>query len=224
MFSNTIDSRSEKEIEVLLDGLPVRVPSGRRSPSAIRCYLDTLALARQRILHSFTIDGQPADPGRPLATDGTFRRVEGETFELEQLPLQLIKSAKQQCADARKSLESAIVVVLINYSDVARECWWDLARKLKEPLLTLSLLPEDLRGGSNSVVSFAQLRRWQLEQLADILKDVDKACWSEDTRVLSNVLENRVVPWLNSLSDSLSLLHDTLCAGVVAAKERCCPG
>ena len=224
MFFNGIDSRSESEIEVLLDGLPVRVPSGRRTPSAIRCYLDTLALERQRILHSFTIDGRPADPGQPLATDGTFRRVEGETFDLEQLPLQLIKSAKQQCAAARKSLESAIVIVLINDGDVARECWWDLARKLKEPLLTLSLLPEGVCGGSSETVSIAQLRRWQLEQLAAILKDVDQACWSEDTRVLSNVLENRVMPWLESLSDSLSLLHDTLCARVVADRERCCPG
>ena len=220
MSSDAIDSPSDGDIEVLLDGSPVYVPSERRSAAAIRCYLDTLALEQHRILCSFHIDGQPTEAGRPLAEYGSFSRVEGQTMDLDEMPLQLIHTALQQVTSARQNTESAIVLVLINNGAVAREYWWELARKLKEPLLTLSLLPTDVCGASNESASVGQLRRWQLEQLATILRDVDQACWSEDTRVLSSVLENRVMPWLDNLNDSLALLHDTLCAGVGAAETR----
>jgi hypothetical protein len=220
MSSDAIDSCSNGNVEVLLDGSPVCVPSERRSAAAIRCYLDTLALQQQRVLCSFHIDGLPVDPARPLAAPGSFSRVEAQTLELDHLPLHLINAARQQLAGARQTAESTIVLVLINDGAVARECWWELARKLEEPLLTLSLLPTDACGSANEFAPVGQLRRWQLEQLAAILKDVDQACWSEDTRVLSNVLEQRVMPWLDSLSDSLSLLHDTICAGVADAESR----
>jgi hypothetical protein len=221
MSSDTIESGCEARVEVFLDGLPVRIPSDRRSPAAIRCYLDTLALDRQRILYSFSIDGHRPDPQQPLSPGATFHRVEGETLDLQELPLQLVKTAGDQLTAARQCAESAIVLVLINDGCVAREYWWELARKLKEPLLTLSLLPENVFGPANSSISLAQLRRWQLEQLATILKDVDQACWSEDTRVLSNALENRVMPWLESLNDSIALVHDTLRAGAAGAENRC---
>jgi hypothetical protein len=220
MSSDAIDSCSNGNVEVLLDGTPVDVPSERRSAAAIRCYLDTLALQQHRILCSFHLDGQPTEPGRPLAAYGSFSRVEGQTMDLDEMPLQLIQTAMQQLASARQNAESAIVLVLINNGAVAREYWWELARKLKEPLLTLSLLPSDVCGASNEFASVGQLRRWQLEQLATILRNVDQACWSEDTGVLSSVLENRVMPWLDSLNDSVLLLHDTLHAAMADIESR----
>jgi len=55
-----------------------------------------------------------------------------------------------------------------------------------------------------------QLRRWQLEQLAGIIQEVDRACESDDPTALSDALETRVLPWLEGLLDTLALLRFTL--------------
>ena len=102
---------------------------------------------------------------------------------------------------------------MINESGWAREHWWNLVRVLNQPFLTLGLLPESVYGSNARGASLAQLRKWQLQQLASIIKDVDEACWSEDPAALSNALEYRVIPWLQGLQTSLELWHDTLAAG-----------
>jgi len=84
---------------------------------------------------------------------------------------------------------------------------------LKEPVITLSLLPENTCEPFDNRTSLTQLRKWQLEQVAAIIRDVDEACHSEDTIPLSNALENRVLPWLQSLSELICLWHETVLAG-----------
>jgi hypothetical protein len=96
---------------------------------------------------------------------------------------------------------------------VAHEVWWNLALALKEPVLTLSLLPDDVCGTSDGHTSATQLRKWQLEQIASIIREVDAACHSKDTIPLSNALENRVLPWLQKLSELIGLWHETVLAG-----------
>ena len=204
---------SDNAVRVVLDGQPVPVPVERRSINAIRCYLETLALERQRVLFTFTVDGEPA---KIFSRDGknvSTVRVEGESVDLTEMPLRLIETALQQTSDARTEVVSAVSVVLINDGRPAQEVWWNLTRKLKDPLLTLSLLPEGLFGPVNGAASPLQLRRWQLQQLAAIIRDVDAACWSSDPVALSNALESHVLPWLESLHQSITLLHDTTLAG-----------
>ena len=46
-----------------------------------------------------------------------------------------------------------------------------------------------------------------------IIKDVDKVCYSEDAIPLSDALESRVLPWLQKLSEFISLWHETMMAG-----------
>lgn len=204
---------SRGDILVMLDGLPVGLPTGRRSLPAIRSFLETLAMEHQRILCSLTVDGHPTDLAKLSATRADFARVEGESIELDDMPLQLLKTARQQTATARSHVESAVSLVLINDGQIAREFWWDLARELKEPLLTLSLLPEDACGPVNGGVSLKQLRKWQLQQLATIIKSVDEACWSDDTFALSNALEHRALPWLEKLHELICLWDETISAG-----------
>jgi hypothetical protein len=55
-----------------------------------------------------------------------------------------------------------------------------------------------------------QLRKWQLQQLAVIIKDVDETCWSPTPMALSSALERRVLPWLDGLRATLDLWHETL--------------
>jgi hypothetical protein len=214
MRNHSFDApETRDEVEITLDGLPVGLPSGYRSLNAIRCLLETLALERQRILCSLNVDGQPVNLALPWLNQRICCRVEAGTVALEETPLLLLKKAYQQTEHARECVETALTLVLINDGRVAREVWWNLVSVLKEPVLTLSLLPENTSQPFEHRTSLAQLRKWQLEQIAAIIRDVDEACHSEDTIPLSNALENRVLPWLQHLGELISLWHETVLAG-----------
>ncbi len=205
--------------EVILDGVPIKLPQGRHSVAAVSVYLETLAMEQHRILCSFLVDGEAAvlSSNFPPASR-RFSRIEATTMDLEDLPLQILTAARQQIDEARTQAEQAAVLVLINEGCVAREVWWKLARTLKEPLLTLSLLPDTICGSQNGSASLTQLRKWQLEQLATILRAVDEACWSDQSSMLSNALENRVLPWLHKLQELLTLWYQTALAGCRAGR------
>jgi hypothetical protein len=202
-----------EELEIILDGAPVSPPLEYRSLSAIRCYLDALALSKQRVLCSLSIDDEPVNLALPLVIGRAFCRVSAETVPLEERSLLVLKTALQQADQARTWVETAITLVLINDVGVARELWWNLAKQLKEPVLTLSLLPDNACGPANGRASLTQLRKWQLEQVAAIIKDVDSTCHAEDTIPLSNALEKRVLPWLQNLVELITLWHETAQAG-----------
>lgn len=205
------------DLTVTLDGHPVCLPAQRRSLAAIRCYLETLAMERQRLLFSFRVDGARINLSAMLPTHTRFTKVEAETIDLAQVPLQLVKTALTQTVEAAEKVQGAVSLVLINEAGWAREHWWNLVRVLKQPFMTLSLMPDSAYSSASGGPSLMQLRRWQLEQLGAILKDVDKACWSEDPAALSNALEYRVLPWLAGLQSSLELWHETMACGQAAA-------
>ena len=214
MNGNPFDaSETCDEIEVILDGLPVELPSEYQSLCAIRCQLEALALERQRSLYSLSVDGQPVNLALPLQGQGPFYRVEAGTVALEETSLLLLKKAFQQTDYARECVETALTLVLINGGPVAHEVWWNLALILKEPVLTLSLLPDQVCGAPDGHASPTQLRKWQLEQIAVIIREVDEVCHSKDAIPLSDALENRVLPWLQNLSALISLWHETVLAG-----------
>jgi hypothetical protein len=201
------------ELVIFLDGLPVTVPAGRTSPNSIRCYLETLALENQRVLCGFNVDGFATNLALPLPRFGKFSRIEAESVALDESILLLLKTAYQQTCRARECVETALTLVLINDAQVARELWWNLAHQLKEPVLTLSLLPDHLCGQSSGSASLKQLRKWQLEQVAAIIRAVDRACDTGDTIHISNALENRVLPWLEKMGELIQLWHETALAG-----------
>lgn len=214
MYTEASESNStHAQVEVLLDGLPVRIPFQRRSLSGICAHVDSVALGRQRVLTSLHVDGEPVDLAQPLPPSQQFASVEYKSINLEQLPLHLVEAALDQIKHAREQIHAAVVYLLLNDGCAATEFCWQLARRLKAPVLTLSLLPNTICGAPDGGASLTQLRRWQLEQIANIITDVNEACWSGNQRMLFNALENRALPWLNQLQNALALLHETLQAG-----------
>jgi len=201
------------DLTVMLDGQAVALPAERRSLAAIRAYLEILALEQQRILFSLRVDGARINLSAMLPTQRKFARVEAETIGLSEVPLQLVRTALLQTIEAKTQVLSAASLVVINDPSCAREIWWNLVRALNQPVLTLSLMPDSALGPQPGA-SLTQLRKWQLQQLAAILKDVDNTAWSEDTTALSNALETRVMPWLQGLETSLELWRDTLLGAV----------
>jgi len=217
MLSDTLESSSVREdLQVLLDGCPVDIPYGHRSLPAIRSYLESLALQQQRVLYSFSVDGAPGVPRQEVCRRSALCRIEAQTLDLDEMPVRLLDMAAQQVTHAESRLQSAISLVLINEGSVAREFWWDLARDLKQPLLTLALLPDATTGRGYAGASVSQLRKWQLQQLGEILMDVDEACRSRDPMFLAAALETRVVPWLSNLKSTLDLLKETVLCGLAS--------
>jgi hypothetical protein len=204
-------SRPGSRIEVFLDGKPVALPPLRYTLPAIRSYLERLALAKQRIICAIFVDGQPLGPEAKPSLE-TFARVEARSMDLAQVPLQILDTARQQTLHAREQVATAVITVLINTTRQAREYWWNLTRDLKQPLVTLSLMPSSICGPPNGSASLLKLRKWQLQQLAAILKTVDASCWSADSLPLSNALESRVLPWLDGLRATLDLWYESLSA------------
>jgi hypothetical protein len=200
------------QLQVFLDGSPVRLPVGVTSLASIRFHLETLALEQNRILCALKVDGAPVNLADSLINYGAFSRVEAEAIDVEQMPLQLIQTALQQCSYAKEHLQQAITRVMINNGSNARHLWWSLATELKQPLVTLSLVPDAAVACGASGASVVQLRKWQLQQLAAVLKGIDEISCSEDPTTLSNALESRVFPWLSSLERSLELVQETLLA------------
>ncbi len=196
-------------VEVKLDGQVVEVPAARRSFPAIRSFLESHALRHQRILCALKVDGEPVNLLEPQRGHKPFLRVEGETMSLAQVPAQLLNAALEQTTNVRAQMQSAVELMLINDADRARALWWGLALTLKEPLLTLSLLPENFFNPPNGSAPLNQLRLWQLEQLGDVIHDVDDACDAEDPTLLSDALEKRALPWLDKLHASLKLWLET---------------
>lgn len=210
----TFESVPHNTIEVKLDGLPLEVPSERRSLRSICSYLECVALHRQRILCSLVVDGAIINLTEPPEDEKPFASIEAETMGLGDVPAQLIKAALQQTISVRDRVRSAVELVLINEREQARELWWKLSLALKEPLLTLSLLPEGVYKATEGQASLTQLRKWQLQQLGSVIKDVNHACDCDCSTMLSDALELRVLPWLDKLHASLNLWHETMQANL----------
>src|ERR1017187_7291845 len=160
MHKNSFDApETRDEVQITIDGLPVGLPAGHRSLNAIRCHLERRALKRHRILYSLSVDGQPVNLALPLPDQRISCRVEAGTVALEETSLLLLKKAFQQTDLARECVEIALTLVLINNGQVAHEVWWNLASVLKEPVITLSLLPENICELFDNRTSLAQLDR-----------------------------------------------------------------
>lgn len=200
------------KIHVTLDGATVKVPAGRCSLNSVRCLLETLALEKQCVLASLSVDGQPADLALSPPGTADFFRVAAESIPVGELPLLLLTTAQQQVDRVREAIEKALTLVLINNRSTARELWWSIARQLKDPILTLSLMPEQVCKLCSSV-SFERLRKWQLEQVAAIVREVDAVCESGDNITISDVLERRVLPWVQKLTDLVRLWYQAVSAG-----------
>ena len=211
----THDSVPHNAIDVKLDGHSIEIPSERRSLGGICAYLEAMALRQERILCSLIVDGEPINLTQPVVVK-SFASIEAETMGLNEVPVQLIKAALQQTVFVREQVQSAVELVMINEGQQAQELWWNLSLALKEPLLTLSLLPDGICGPTNGQASLMQLRRWQLQQLGEIIQDVNNASEWENASMLSDALELRVLPWLEKLQASLELWQETIVSGVRA--------
>src|ERR1700722_10216508 len=98
------------EIEIYLDGMPVEKPSEYQSLGAIRLFLETKSLERQRVLCAMSVDGHTINLGLPLNQQRTFSRIDAESIALEDNDIMLLKTAAQQTGYARECVETALTL------------------------------------------------------------------------------------------------------------------
>ena len=216
----THDSVPHSAVDVKLDGHAVEIPPERRSLGGICAYLEAMALRQERILCSLIVDGESINLTQPPVALKSVASIEAETMGLNEVPVQLIRAALQQTVFVREQVQSAVELVLINEGQQAQELWWNLSLALKEPLLTLSLLPEGICGPTHGQASLMQLRRWQLQQLGEIIQDVNNASDWVNAPMLSDALEMRVLPWLEKLEASLELWQETILSSIQSRSRR----
>lgn len=148
--NNFYTSKASKgDLVAFLDGAPVAIPSERNTLNSIRCFLETLALSKQHVLFSLKVDGIAIDLSLSTPPMPGFSRVDAESVSLDDGPLLVLKKAWQQAEHVRQRVEASLTLVLINEASVACELWWDMARLMKDPILTMSFLPDHLCGPAN---------------------------------------------------------------------------
>src|SRR4051812_23960769 len=108
-------SAHKQRVQVTLDGQPLDFPSPHaRSLQAIRAHLETVALKRQRILYSLTVNGAPVSLADSISPFKTFHKIVGRTIGFSQLGFQLIEVASDQVNALHERVEHLSLQVMIN--------------------------------------------------------------------------------------------------------------
>ena len=197
------------QVRVTFDGQPVGMYQQiRASVPAIRAHLEALVLCQRRILHGMVVEGVTPDLQRPAWSFDTFHQVVAATISFDDLAFQLLRLARQQVAQLRARAEAAVLLVLIHEWPGVQRIWWDLLPDLKEPLVTLSFLPDLGRPTAGPLDAPAATCAGQAQELGRIQQEVEGHCAFHDTLALSDTLEHRLLPWLTQLLDTLAQLHE----------------
>lgn len=197
------------QVRVTLDGQLVGMSQQiRASLPAIRAHLEALVLCQRRILHGLVVDGVTPDLQRPAWSFDTSDNVVAATIRFDELAFQLLRLAREQVGQLRARGEAAVPLVLINeWPGVQRICW-NLLPDLKEPLVTLGLLPELGRPTAGPLVAPAAICASQAQELGRIQQEVSGHCAFHDALASSDTLRHRLLPWLAQFHTMLAQLHE----------------
>jgi hypothetical protein len=195
-------------VQITLDGQPVALGGKQsRSLQSIRSHLERVALKRQRVLFSLTINGAPVSLAESLSPFKTFHKIAARTIGFDQLGYQLVAVAADQVNSLHERIERLALQVMINDWPKAEALWWQLMPEVKDPLLTLSFVPpsvEMLPHGEE--IGAKALKRFTLD-LVKILEDIEDILTRKELLELSDALENQLLPWLRGLGHCLYRFH-----------------
>lgn len=191
-----------------MDGQPVELSSTQgRSLRAIRAHLEAIALKKHRVLFSLTVNGAPVSLVDSMSPFKTFQKVVARTIGFNQLSFQLVGVAADQVNSLHDRVERLALQVMINDWPKAEAMWWDLLPDLKDPLLTMTFIPqvvEMLPFGEE--IGPKAIKRFS-DGLVLILQKIELILDRQELLELSNALENDLLPWLRGLGHCLYRFH-----------------
>ncbi len=199
--------QSNPLMRVEMDGETVDLPSQIVSSLvAVRAYLEFLALQRRRVLSGFVVDGVEVNQIRADAPVDGYRHIVADTITFEQLSQRLIETACRQLEHLTGQIEAATLRILISERHQILAQWREWQPQFRTPLVSLGFLRELWGGGVDSVhVGGGSLAR-HVAELNSLLAEVDGVFlateheWTDDDALaLSELFEERLVPWLKLL-------------------------
>jgi hypothetical protein len=195
-------------VQVTLDGQAVELSSKQgKSLHAIRTRLETMALKRNRVLFSLTVNGASVNLGDSMSPFKTFHKVAARTISFSQLSFQLIGVAADQVNSLHERVQRMALQVMINEWAKAEEMWWALMPDLKDPLLTLAFVPQAIEMVPNGHEINSKAVKRYTDDLVSILEEIEEIIERQELLEFSNALENELLPWLRSLGHCLYRFH-----------------
>ncbi|HEY1171411.1 MAG TPA: hypothetical protein VGH19_08595 [Verrucomicrobiae bacterium] len=199
--------------QVTLDGEVVALPvEERKSLRSIKCALEGMALQRERVLISMVVDGVPVSLQSTLKEKIDFRFVAGRTVSIDFLGLELLVAARRQVLDLIDRSRLNALQVLINPPTISRKLWQEMQPDLREPLLTLSFMPEIGLASVEGLPVMAPSLTALAEDLLALSRRMELLiCEEQDVYVLSEGFE-LIVCWLENLQEAIMRARNSLYA------------
>lgn len=195
-------------VQVTLDGHPIELSAHQgRSLQAIRALLETAALKRNRVLFSLIVNGVPVSLGESMSPFKTFHKVVARTVGFNQLSFQLVSVAAEQVNALHEKVEQLVLQVMINDWARAEELWWEAMPQLKDPLLTLSFVPPQIKCLPHGEEIGPEAQKRFTQDLVRILEEIERIMGRQDLLEFSNALENQLLPWLRGVGHCLYRFH-----------------
>jgi len=189
-----------KQTQVLLDGKAIEIPvSASQSLSEVRAHLELIALRQDRVLASLTVDGKAISLSQVSGMKGEFCLVQAFSIGFAELAQSVAITTRLQVCELKSKVDAAVTLVLINPWTPALQHLKQLEAELRTLLVVLHFLQE-LTGSPMMNIQFGN--RTMLEHLSEflsIINSIDHAESKQNLILLSDVLENKLSPWLNTL-------------------------
>lgn len=210
MSAGTNDLRPKAEAKVVLDGRVVQVPENvSGSLTAIRDFLEIIALHQERLLVKFSVDGVEQDLKASEWEISSFRQVTAESMSFFDLGKQVIGQVRQQMQSLKRRVENIMLQVVINEWSTARQLWGtEWQKELASPLLVFNYLKK-LCGARIEELTIGQKTLAEhMERFTSIWNQLQSVFEKKNNIGFSDALELSYLPWLNDLIDYLVLLEN----------------
>jgi hypothetical protein len=209
MPGRTDDPSSPIRIEVIMDGKPLELPVRiKGSLTAIRSYLESLALQHGRVVSFFTVDGIVINIIEESIEIKGMHRVKADTICFDELTRQLISTSCDRLKQLHVIAESAITQVLINDWPEVQKLWERWQPDFKSPILVVNFLRELCGVRLDELSSCNQTLGQHLTFFNPLIDEVEAVVAAKNILQFSNLLEERYAPWLQQLSVFLRQLEE----------------
>jgi len=209
MSGRTDDLSSPIRIEVIMDGKPLELPEHvNGSLTAIRSYLESLALQRGRVMSFFSVDGIIINTIEDSPEIKNMQRVKADTIGYDELTRQLISTACDRLKHLHVAAERAITQILINDWPEVQALWERWQLDFKSPILVVNFLRELCGVRLDELSCCNQTLGQHLTFFNPLIDEVEAVVATKNILQFSNLLEDRYAPWLQQLSVFLRQLEE----------------
>ncbi|MFT4690006.1 MAG: hypothetical protein ACJASX_003969 [Limisphaerales bacterium] len=199
---------------VLLDGSVIAVPpEHRESFATLLAHLELLALRSRRVLTSLNVDGVAVRLDCPPDWQSRWDEVEGHSISFAELSSRLISSAAANLTQLRKGVEKTVLLVMINDPRCLERTWSSWNPDVGNTLAVFSLLRQlwhAQRFDNWLAPSLIDEHSEDIELLAGELRVAlvsESPSDLDASLVVSELLEQRMLPWLDRTGELLEHLH-----------------